>query len=732
MAPRGVLGMTGLAIVGLIWAVPLARPTQAQRADYPIRALPLRAVTIDDAFWSPRLRTNAAVTVPHIMRQNEATGRVANFARAARRAEGAYQGRRFNDTDVYKAIEAAAYVLASRPDPALERQVDDLIALIAAAQEPDGYLFPARTIDPAHPAPGVGPSRWMYENGSHELYNAGHLYEAAVAHVEATGKRTLLDVAVRNAALVRSVFGPTARKAAPGHEEIELALFRLARVTDTPAYAELARFFLDRRGQPSDNTPYPPGPFAMYNGLDYKQDHAPVLQQPTAVGHAVRGVYLYAGMTDAAAVFADDAYASAVERLWQDVVAKRMYVTGGIGSRAGVEAFGGDYELPNSQAYTETCAAIGFEQWNHRLFRLSGDAKYLDLAEQLLYNGLLSGVSQAGDTFFYQNPLESDGRRARSAYFDVACCPANLARTLAQLPGLIYAQRDDALFVGLFIGSRATLEAGGQPVTVTQETQYPWTGAVTLRVDPERPAPFTLHVRIPGWSRGELLTTDLYRFAPLPRAAVSTGAATARASGAMMTAGAGAAGAANGGEGADAGVPTLTVNGTPVPLDLDKGFARIRRTWTRGDVVRLTLPMPARRVLPHEGIAENRGKAAIQRGPLVYALEGADNDGAARAVRLPLDAPLASAFRADLLGGVTVITAQGSTRTPATPAASGSGSGVGAAAGAGSGSGAASDGAPHAGTAARPAASGPRAVTAIPYFAWANRAKGDMTVWIPY
>lgn len=719
MAPRGVIGMTGLAIVGLIWAVPLARPTQAQRADYPIRALPLRAVTIDDAFWSPRLRTNAAVTVPHIMRQNEETGRVANFARAARRAEGAYQGRRFNDTDVYKAIEAASYVLASRPDPALERQVDELIALIAAAQEPDGYLFPARTIDPAHPAPGVGPSRWMYENGSHELYNAGHLYEAAVAHFEATGKRTLLDVAVKNAALVRSVFGPTARKAAPGHEEIELALFRLARATDTPAYAELARFFLDRRGQPSDNTPYPPGPFAMYNGLDYKQDHAPVLQQPTAVGHAVRGVYLYAGMTDAAAVFADEAYARAAERLWQDVVAKRMYVTGGIGSRAGVEAFGGDYELPNSQAYTETCAAIGFEQWNHRLFRLSGDAKYLDLAEQLLYNGLLSGVSQAGDTFFYQNPLESDGRRARSAYFDVACCPANLARTLAQLPGLVYAQRDDALFVGLFIGSRATLEAGGQPVTVTQETQYPWTGAVTLRIDPERPAPFTLHVRIPGWSRGELLTTDLYRFAPLRRGAVSVSAAAAAA-------GAGAAGAADRGEAAvaDAGAPALTVNGAPVPLDLDKGFARIRRTWTRGDVVRLTLPMPARRVLAHEGIAENRGKAAIQRGPLVYALEGADNDGAARAVRLPLDAPLASAFRADLLGGVAVITAQGST----TPAASGPGSGAGT----GTGAGAASETAPRAEADARLVKPGPRAVTAIPYFAWANRGKGDMTVWIPY
>jgi DUF1680 family protein len=650
---------TVLVVVTLALTAARLVSSAATPGGYPIRAVPLADVTIDDRFWAPRLATNERVTIPHIFTQNEQTGRVANFARAAGKAPGKYEGRRFNDTDVYKVIEAASYSLVHHPDPALDTRLDDLIALIAAAQEPDGYLFPAKTIDPKNPAPGVGAERWMYENGSHELYNAGHLYEAAVAHFQATGKRTLLDVAVKNANLVRKDFGPDARKAAPGHEEIELALFRLAQATNSPQYAELARFFIDRRGRPSDSTPYPPGPFAMYNGLDYKQDHLPVLEQDKAVGHAVRGVYLYAGMTDVAATFRDAAYTQAVDRLWQDIVSKRMYVTGGIGSRGGVEAFGDDYELPNARAYTETCAAVGYEQWNHRLFRLHGDAKYLDLAEQILYNGLLSGVSLEGNTFFYQNPLESDGRRERSAYFDVACCPANLARTLAQLPGLIYAQREDALFVGLFIGSRAKLDVAGKTVRLAQETNYPWDGIVTIRVDPEQPSAFALHVRIPGWARNTPVASDLYRFATT-----------------------------------DAAAPALTVNGKSTPLDLDKGFARVRRTWKKGDVVQLTLPMPVRRVLANDGLAEDRGKAAIQRGPLVYSVEAVDHDGKVKNLRLPLDASLTTAFKPDLLGGVTVIAGQAEA--------------------------VADDGQRTM-----------RALTAIPYCAWANRGKGEMAVWIP-
>jgi DUF1680 family protein len=336
-----------------------------------------------------------------------------------------------------------------------------------------------------------------------------------------------------------------------------------------------------------------------------------------------------------------------------------MYITGGIGSRGTVEAFGDDYELPNLRAYTETCAAVGFEQWNQRMFRLHGDAKYLDLAEQILYNGFLSGVSIAGDTFFYQNPLESDGRRERSAYFEVACCPANLSRTLAQLPGMIYAQTDRDLYVGLFIGSRATMELGGRRVKLAQDTNYPWDGTVTLRVDPDRPADFTLRVRIPGWARNQAAPSDLYTFAD------TNGEA-----------------------------PALRVNGTPVPIEIEKGFARVHRIWLRGDVVQLTLPMPVRRVLANPGVQEDRSKAAIQRGPLIYCVEGIDQGGRAHSVRVPLDARLTASYRGDLLGGITVINGQADT--------------IG------------EDGARQ-----------PRALNAIPYYAWANRGKSDMAVWLP-
>lgn len=632
----------------------------APRSDYSIRAVPMKAVQINDAFWQPRLETNRTVTIPHIFRQNEITGRAANFAKAARRQQGEYQGRRFNDTDIYKIIEAASFSLISHPNPALEKQLDELIDLIAAAQEKDGYLFPARTINPQKPAAGVGTERWINENGSHELYNSGHLYEAAVAHFTATGKRSLLNVAIKNADLVCADFGPQARHAVPGHEEVELALVKLYRATGNEKYLVTAKFFLDERGKPHDTQPYPDGPFAMYNGREYKQDHLPVIEQDKAVGHAVRAVYLYSGMTDVAALFGDAAYTRALDRLWLDVVSKRMYLTGGIGSRGGTEAFGDDYDLPNRRAYTETCASIGHGLWNHRMFELEGDAKYLDVEEQILYNGYLSGVSLSGDRFFYQNPLESEAARPRerSEYFDVACCPANLARLMAQLPELIYAQRDDALYVNLFIGSRATVNLGGRSVRVTQETRYPWDGVVKIQMDSDKDAEFTLHVRVPGWARNQLLVSDLYRFAEPSKEQAA-----------------------------------ITVNGRAVALDLDKGFAKIRRTWKRGDTVELRLPMPIRRVIAHEGIEDSRGKAALQRGPVVYCAEGIDNGGRVSNLVLPLNAELRHEFRPAQLGGVEVITGK---------ALKGSDSGE----------------------------SSPQDFIAIPYYAWANRGKGEMAVWL--
>ena len=368
-----------IAAALVVACVVLARGADAPRASYPIQPAPLASVRFTDEFWRPRLERNRTVTIQHILRQNELTGRVANFARAAKKAPGGFEGKRYNDTDVYKVIEAAAYTLVSSPNPALEQRLDELIALIAAAQEPDGYVYTARTVDPATPAPGAGPARWSSLHTSHELYNAGHMYEAAVAHFEATGKRTLLDVAVKNANLVCEVFGPGKRLDAPGHQEIELALVKLWRATGDFRYLAQARFFLDQRGRPHTVPPPafgPRDPFNIYNDLEYRQDHVPVARQTRVVGHSVRATYMLAGMTDVATLWPDADWARTLDAAWQDVASKRMYLSGGLGSKGETEAFGDDYVLPNSKAYTETCASIGGMLWYHRMFLRTGDAKY--------------------------------------------------------------------------------------------------------------------------------------------------------------------------------------------------------------------------------------------------------------------------------------------------------------------------------------------------------------------
>jgi DUF1680 family protein len=681
----------------LLVALPCAsssRPTaQPAHADYPIQAVPATGVRLTDEFWQPRLETNRTVTIPHILKQNEQTGRVANFLKAARKQTGGYEGQRYNDTDVYKIIEAASYSLAARPDPALDQQLDDLIAIVAAAQEPDGYLYTPRSVDPAHPAPGAGPERWSWLHTSHELYDQGHMYEAAVAHFQATGKRTLLEVAIKSADLVCATFGPARRRDAPGHQEIELALVKLYRVTGKPAYLDTARFFLDQRGRPHsvEHPTFAKGDrFFMYNDLAYRQDHKPVLEQERAEGHAVRAVYMYAGMMDVGTLLAEEAYARRAEALFQDVVAKRMYVTGGLGAKGQTEAFDDDYVLPN-RAYAETCASIGGMLWYHRMFLREGDAAYMDVFERTLYNGYLSGVSLKGDTFFYQNPLVSTGKVERSAYFDVACCPANLARLMAQLPGLVYARQDDVLFVNLFVGSEATVAMKDGAWHVAQQTRYPWDGRVSIRVDPATAAATTasattaaatgagaeatLAVRIPGWSRGEAMPSDLYRFSNSTSASGAQPAPTSRP---MPT---------------PTLKPTLTVNGKPTPIVLEEGYARIHRRWQKGDVVELDLPMPVQRLVANAAVAEDRGKVALQRGPVVYCFEGIDQAGATDEWTLPITATLTHAYRGDLLNGVELITA----RAPVKDAS----------------------GAPREPT-----------LVAVPYFAWANRGKGSMAVWI--
>ena len=606
-------------------------------------------MTFDDRFWLPRLTTNREVTIPYDFRKCEETGRIDNFAKAAGLMAGPHEGIFFNDSDVFKVVEGAAYSLSLHPDSELDAYLDDLIAKIAGAQEDDGYLYTARTIEPEAMDPErEGLTRWSNLKVNHELYNVGHLYEAAVAHHQATGKRTLLEVAIRNAELIDSVFGPGKIRDVPGHEEIEIGLAKLYRVTGERRYLALAKFFLDQRGQPDRGNLQ-----ANYDNPGSTQDHLPVTEQREAVGHAVRAGYLYSGMADVAALTGDQAYIDALDVLWTNVVARRMYLTGGIGARHHGEAFGDDYELPNAEAYAETCAAIANALWNHRMFLLHGDAKYLDVLERTLYNGFLSGISLQGDTFFYANPLSSDGEwpfnvrtgAVRYPWFECSCCPTNVARLLPSLPGYAYAHRDGDLYVNLYVAGTATVVTSAGGVTLTQDTDYPWSGAVKLTVDPPAESAFTIRLRIPGWARGEPVPSDLYRHLD-------------------------ASGAA----------PSLQVNGAPADLELDRGFAVVRRHWRPGDVVELDLPMPVRRVVSHEGVAGNRGRVAVERGPLVYCAEGADNGGTALELTLPDAAVLTAEHDAGLLGGVTTIRAG--------------------------------------------------SITLIPYYAWSHRGAGEMTVWL--
>jgi hypothetical protein len=613
-----------------------------------LREIPFPQVKVTDAFWSKRIQTNAAVTVPSCFRKCEIFGQIDNFKRAAKLLGGEHVGTQFYDGPVYKVLEGAAYTLISNPDPKLEKYVEDLIKIIVAAQEPDGYLYTARTINPLKAPPGSGPERWSNLSQSHELFLAGHMYEAAIAHHRATGRRTLLDAAVRNADLVVRVFGESGRPDVPGHQEIEMALVKLYYATGDRRYLNQAKRFLDLRGRYQGRAPG-----TTSRRPEYTQDHLPVLEQSSAVGHAVRALYMYSGMTDVASLLNDAAYAAALDRLWQNVVRKKTYITGGLGARREGEAFGEDYELPNDVAYAETCAAIGSVYWNHRLFLSSGNAKYLDVLERTLYNGLLSGVSLDGEHFFYPNPLASDGKRAfnmgqatRQPWFKVACCPTNVCRFLPSLPGYLYAVRGSDVFVNLYIGSRTTVRLAENEVAVAQQTQYPWGGEVRITVRPARAARFALNLRIPGWARNEPLPGDLYRYADAP----------------------------------PRGRVKVEVNGKAAPAKPERGFVRVERTWRAGDIIRLTLPLPVRRVVSHEAVAANRGRVAIERGPLVYCFEGADNGGSVQEVSVNAATAFKAEVRPDMLGGITVIRAG-----------------------------------KH---------------TAIPYYAWSHRGAGEMAVWV--
>ncbi len=542
----------------------------------------------------------------------------------------------------------------------MDRYVDGLIAKIAAAQEPDGYIYTTRTIDPKNPHRWAGPERWVFErDDSHELYDLGHLFEAAVAHHLATGKRTLLNVATKAADLLVATFGPGKRTIWPGHQITEMALVKLYRVTGKTDYLNLAKFLLDERGP----GPFPDGERANPRGLNYNQAQLKVVEQSEPVGHAVRAVYMYSGMADVAAVTGDEAMRAAGKRIWDYLVASKLYLTGGIGASGSGEAFGQPYELPNMTAYNETCASVGMDFWNHRLFLLEGDAKYIDVMERTLYNGLVSGVSLDGRTFFYPNPLESNGQHARQEWFGVACCPGNITRFMPSVPGYVYATSGDTLYVNLYAAGNANIEMPGGTVKVTQSTRYPWDGAVTMTIAPSLARRFAIQMRIPGWARDEPVPSDLYRF--LDKAS---------------------------------GLPTITVNGQPVAMTITKGYVTIDRTWKAGDTIALNLPMPVRRVISHDKVMADRDRVALQRGPIVYAAEWPDNpNGKVRNIVLPDTSELSAEFRPDLLSGVEVI----------------KGRAIGLWYN-------------EDGTIARAG----QPLMAIPYSTWANRGRGQMTVWL--
>ncbi len=654
--------------IAALFLLPVLAPLTAQQRDYPVKPVPFTDVHVDDGFWAPRIETNRTVTIPFAFGKDEETGRLDNFIRAAKALRGEpfenkkYPPYPFDDTDVYKVIEGASYTLSVHPDPKLDAYIDSLIEKIGAAQEKDGYLYTARTINPLEPHPWSGKERWVLEGvNSHELYDLGHLYEAAAAHYAATGKRTLLDIALRTANLLCDTFGPGKREIWPGHQIVEMGLSKLYRVTGDERYLTLAKFMLDVRGPQSKE---------QGAGNPYVQAQMKVVDQTEAVtgGHAVRAVYMYSGMADVGALTGDMAYVNALDKIWDNVAGKKLHITGGIGARAAGESFGADYELPNMSAYNETCAAVGNDFWNQRLFLLHADSKYIDVMERTLYNGLISGVSLDGKTFFYQNPLEATGSAAkdqRSPWFGVACCPGNITRFMASVPGYVYAQRNDAIWVNLYVASAADIKLdNGRMVHMTQETRYPWDGAVKMTVTPDQSAALTIHVRIPGWARNLPVASDLYRF-----------------------------------EDRDTEKVILKVNGKAVPLTLDKGYVNLARTWKKGDTVELTMPMPVRRVLANDHVVADRGRVAIERGPIVYAAEWVDNpNGKVRNLMLPDTAKLTAEYRPALLNGVEVV--------------------------AGKAVALAYD-------AQGKVVQQEQGLTMIPYYAWANRGRGQMTVWLP-
>jgi DUF1680 family protein len=643
----------------------------AQQKDYPIKAVDFTKVKLTDNFWLPRIKTNHTITIPASFERCDKTGRIRNFEMAAARSGKFCTIYPFDDTDIYKTIEGASFSLSLFPDAALKRYIDSLITIIGKAQEPDGYLYTARTINPREVHAWAGKERWEKERElSHELYNSGHLYEAAAAHYIATGQKNLLNIALKNADLVCSVFGPAPnqKKVAPGHEVVEMGLVKLYRITGNSKYLETAKFFVEQRGHYAGYDAKSKDPWK--NG-SYWQDDKPVVNQDEAVGHAVRAGYLYAAVADVAALTGDKDLLNAIDKIWENEVSKKIYVQGGVGAKGDGERFGENYELPNATAYNETCAAIANVYFNQRMFMLHGNSKYIDILEKTLYNGLISGVGMDGKSFFYTNAMQiknslshRDMEAERSGWFPCSCCPTNVVRLIPSVPGYVYAQRENDIYVNLFIAGNASLTVNSKPVEIVQQNNYPWEGALKFTVTPKSALAFNLLIRIPGWAQNQAMPSDLYRFANTSDKIVD-----------------------------------IQINGQVVNYRMQNGYAVLSRTWKKGDIVDVILPMEVRRVVANENVKDDIGRVALQRGPIIYCAEWPDNNGKAGNIIIPNNTTFSTEYKSDLLNGVVVVKSNVSVVM-----ISNDGNSVSTA---------------------------NKEFTAIPYYAWAHRGKGEMMIWFP-
>jgi len=625
-----------------------------QSVGYPITPVPFTAVKVTDAFWGQRLKASREVTIPLAFSKCEETGRYRNFVNATHPSDTTkVTGFSFDDTDVYKTIEGASYSMQTFPSKKLDKYIDSVLTIVAAAQEPDGYLYTARTMNPKHPHEWAGSKRWEKEEDlSHELYNLGHMIEGAIAHYQATGKRNFLNIAIKYADCAVREIGPNPGQVivVPGHQIAEMALSKLYVVTGEKKYLDLAKFLLDKRGYTEKRE-------------EYSQAHKPVLEQEEPVGHAVRAAYMYSGMADVAALTGDKGYFDAIDRIWDNMVNKKLYITGGIGATGNGEAFGNNYELPNMSAYCETCAAIGSVYLNYRLFLLHGDAKYYDVLERTLYNGLISGVSLDGGGFFYPNPLESIGQHQRQPWFGCACCPSNICRFIPSVPGYIYAIHNSDVYVNLFMANSLDLKVNGKPVVLKQTTNYPLSGDVSIEIKPKNKLDFNLKIRVPGWVKGVVVPGSLYSYADKKTLGYS-----------------------------------IKVNGQIVESTIDKGYFDINRTWVKGDIVEIHFDMEPRTVIANSNVEADRGKIAVERGPLVYCAEWPDNDFSVLSVMMNKKPEFKVENKPELLYGINQI--QTNAQTLSYDA--------------------------HGRLVAKDVT-----LKLIPYYAWAHRGNGEMSVWLP-